>query len=113
MASNSNNVISKPGNGLGVQSEVVDPVGHPYSTLAGVGVDIRRIVYENALFVRDPMTLTTFTEGGETYSNCILLDFSNVCTALFRLNEQISRESREYFYTKNHLVHVLTNPTIV
>jgi hypothetical protein len=109
MVNNSENAFSISSKGLDAQLEVVY---YPYSTFAGVCVDIKRIIYENSLFVRDPTTLTTFTGSSRTHSNCILLDFSNVCTALFRLNRQISKESLEYFYTKNHFVNVLTNPTL-
>jgi hypothetical protein len=84
---------------------------HPYATLGGLGIDIRRMIYEHALQIGEPTTLTTITTPTKIHRNCMQLDFSNVNTALFRLNKQISEESLEYFYQHNQFVHVRTNPS--
>jgi hypothetical protein len=92
-------------------------VDYPYASLAGIGFDIRHSIYEYALLVKDPTTLTTVSldsssYGSKTYTNCLLLDFQNVSTALFRVNREMSRESLEYFYTNNHFVHVCTGLSV-
>ncbi|EPE24466.1 hypothetical protein GLAREA_08318 [Glarea lozoyensis ATCC 20868] len=88
-------------------------VYYPLASLAGISFDIRQLIYEYALLVKDPTALTTVsldseTYGSKTYTNCLLLDFQHVSTALFRVNRKMSRESLEYFYTNNHFVHVRT-----